>query len=204
MEDIILNAYERPSKKFKEMGFIPGVIYGDSMKETTPVKFKFQALQKVINQHGEHAKIWVMLNGEKKFGFIKEVQKHPVSRILQHIDVQAVSKDHEVKMQVPIVFQGEEALNSKQLQLQVQKTIVEVVGKVGDIPDNIVINVSEMDASDSINTDNLNLNENIRIVNEDEVYASIVHPTLRTEEEETPAAEGAEQAEGVEENKEEE
>ncbi len=204
MEDIILNAYERPSKKFKEMGFIPGVIYGDSMKETTPVKFKFQALQKVINQHGEHAKIWVMLNGEKKFGFIKEVQKHPVSRILQHIDVQAVSKDHEVKMQVPIVFQGEEALNSKQLQLQVQKTIVEVVGKVRDIPDNIVINVSEMDASDSINTDNLNLNENIRIVNEDEVYASIVHPTLRTEEEETPAAESAEQAEGVEENKEEE
>lgn len=204
MEDIILNAYDRPRKKYKEMGFVPGVIYGDSMKETTPVKFQFQSLQKLLNKYGEHAKIWIMLNGEKKYGFIKEVQKHPISQNLQHIDVQAVSKNHEVKMQVPIVFQGEEALNSKKLQLQVQKTVVEVIGKMGDIPDNIVIDVSEMDASDSINTDNLNLNSDIKITHEDEIYASIVHPTVRTDETEAQEESQAlsEADESVEENKE--
>lgn len=207
MEDIILNAYERQKiRKFKEKGFIPGVIYGDSMKETTPVKFQFQALQKLLNRYGDHAKIWVMINGEKKFGFIKDVQKHPVSHNLQHIDVQAVSKDHEVKIQVPIVFHGEEALNSKLLQLQVQKNIVDIMGKVGDIPDNIVIDVSEMDASDAVTEEHLSLNENIKLIHEGEIYATIAHPKLKMEESETAEeeAETTQEPKAVEERKDEE
>ncbi|MBU3104358.1 50S ribosomal protein L25 [Clostridium gasigenes] len=176
MEKNILNAFERTtkSKRFKENGFIAGVIYGDNVTEATSVKFEESSLRKILAKHGSNAKVWVKYGEGKKFGFIKEIQRHPVTAKITHIDVQLVSKDHEIKLQLPIEFKGEKNLGANLLKLNIQKTEIDVFGKMALMPDVVVIDVSEKKLGDTITIKNFNLDKEIKISdNEDEIYATI-------------------------------
>ena len=176
MEKITLNAFERNTqpKKMKENGFIAGVIYGDSVKEANSVKFEEAALRAILTKHGSNAKVWVKYGESKKFGFVKEIQRHPVTARIIHVDIQLVSKNHEIKLQLPIIFNGEEALYSKQLQLNIHKSDIEVFGKMALMPDTIAFDVSQKEIGDTITINDFNLNKEIKISdNEKEIYAVI-------------------------------
>jgi len=184
MEEIILEGIERAKKtgKFKESGFVPGVLYGDSVAGATSVKFEEKALNKVLSSHGANTKIWVNIKDNKKFGFIKEVQREPLSRKVSHIDVQIVSKDHEIKLQIPINFKGEENLKSRQLQLQIHKAEIHVFGKMALIPDKIEVDVSEMNLGDTIILNDFGLDKMLKIESDDAFYATIVNLKVQLEE----------------------
>ena len=176
MEKVILNAFERIAKhkKLREEGFIAGVIYGDSVKEATSVKFEEMPLKKVLGKHGSNAKVWVKIGEDMKFGFIKEIQRDPVTAKIIHIDVQLVSKDHQVKLQLHIAFKGEENLTPKQLQLQIHKSEVDVVGRMDLMPDSLSIDVSQMKLGDTITIKEFNLDKLIKVSDkEDEIYAAV-------------------------------
>ncbi|MBX4260598.1 50S ribosomal protein L25 [Clostridium estertheticum] len=185
MEQVILNALERTTsnKKFNEDGFIAGVMYGDGSTDATSVKFELVPLRKILVKHGSNAKVVVKYGEEEKTGFIKEIQRHPVTAKITHIDVQLVSKDHEIKLQLPISYKGEENLISQRLQLQVQKSEIDVFGKMAIMPDALSVDVSQMALGDSITIKNFDLNKEIRVTDkEDEVYASITQMKEEVEE----------------------
>ena len=182
MEKIFLQATERTIQpgKFRESGFVPGVLFGDGVTESTPVKFEELALKKVLAIHGHNAKGWIMLNNNKKFGVIKEVQKHPVTGKLIHIAVQIVSKEHELKLQIPIVFKGMDDLKQRLLQLQVYRSEITVSGKMDFMLDAIYVDVSEKKLGDTITLSELNLNKQLKVSEKDDiVYGIIIN--LRTQ-----------------------
>lgn len=188
MEQIILNAVKREkgNKKFKEEGFLPGVIYGDSIAKADSVKFVETELKKILTLHGSNVKLWIQCGESKKFGLIKEIQRHPVTNKITHIDIQLVSKDHEIKLQIAIIFKGESALAKKQLQLQVHKSEIDVVGKIDSVPEAIHVDVSEKNPGDTITSKDFELGEGIKIDKENEVYATITRVVIEeVEEEET-------------------
>ena len=176
MEEMILTAFERVvgNKKFKEEGFIAGVFYGSNTKEATSVKFEEVTLRKILTKHGSNAKVWIKYGEDKMFGFIKEMQRHPVSAKINHVDVQLVSQNQEMKMQIHIAFQGEENLTNQRLLLQVQKTDVDVFGKMHLMPDALSIDVSQLQLGDTVTIKDFTIDSQIKVTdNEDEVYASI-------------------------------
>lgn len=194
MQEVILEAVERvkQSGKFKEDGYVPGVLYGDGITNAASVKFDEKALNKILSEHGPNAKIWINYMDSKKFGFIKEVQRKPMSAAVMHLDVQIVSKDHEIKRQIPIIYKGEDTLKTRQLQLQVYKTDITVFGKIAVIPDSVYVDVSESQLGDTITFSNLNLDDILKNENEDTVFGMIIsirnqisEPTAETESTET-------------------
>ena len=176
MEEILLQAIERTKKhgKFRESGFVPGVLFGDNIAVSTMVKFEESALIKVLDSHGSNAKGWINLNDNKKFGFIKEIQRHPVSGKVIHISVQIVSYDHELKLQIPIAFKGKDELRQRQLQLQVYKPEITVLGKMDFMLDAIHVDVSEMNLGDTITLNNLNLPKELKVSDIDDVVYGII------------------------------
>ncbi|MGH4050054.1 MAG: 50S ribosomal protein L25 [Clostridium sp.] len=177
MEKIILNAFERTigNKKFKEEGFIAGVFYGGGVKEATPVKFETVELKKILGKHGSNAKVWIKYGDDTKFGFVKEIQRHPVSAMINHIDIQLVSKGQEVKVQLPITFNGEDNIIDNLLQLNIYKSEIDVSGNMQLMPDGVSIDVSQMKLGDTITIKDFDLDAKIKITdNEDEVYAAVV------------------------------
>lgn len=176
MVENILNAFERSieHKKFKESGFIAGVIYGDGVIKSEPVKFEEVPLRKILMSHGSNAKIWIKSGQDKKYGFIKEIQRHPVTAKIIHVDVQLVSSDHEIKLLLPIVFKGEESLTANLLQFKVYKSDIDVTGKMALLPDSVTIDLSEKILGDSITIKDFALDKQIKINDKpDEVYAVV-------------------------------
>lgn len=197
MEETILNAVERTMqpKQCREAGFTPGVLYGDSVKNAITVQFETTNLKKIIATHGSNAKVWITYDGNKKFGYIKEVQRHPVTATVIHTDIFIVSQDREVSMQIPISFEGRDNLDN--VLLQIHKSEVELLGKIALMPEAIIVDVSTMVLGDTITSTNFNLNEQLKVTeNENEIYGIITPlPVLVEEPETVVAAETESQAE---------
>ncbi|MDD2499136.1 MAG: 50S ribosomal protein L25 [Desulfitobacteriaceae bacterium] len=186
MEETILNALERTEKPkiVRAAGFIPGVIYGDGVAQASSVKFEAMALNKILTKHGSNAKVWVKYGSNKRFGFIKDIQRNPIEGKVIHIDVQLVSEDQEVRMQLPITFNGRAELEHKSLFLQVNKSDIEVLGKASLIPDGVVFDVSEKQLGDTVTIDDFNLDKQIKANDrEDEIYAVVIAQKQQIEEE---------------------
>ena len=198
MEEIILNAIARQktSARFRELGFVPGVIYGDNIPAGSNVKFDEKALRTIINKHGSNANITVVFNDKKNVGFIKEIQRKPITGALVHVDIQVVSKEHEIKRQIPIVFNGEDILMSKNLQLNIAKSELLVFGKIALMPDTLFVDVSEMEIKDSITCANFVLDKSLKIEEPDVIYAVVSEQKINYVEE--PDAEVATETEETE------
>ena len=175
MEATTLKATERSEKpnKVRKAGFTPGVLNGPGTTSAS-VQFDSITLNRTIIKHGMNAKIWVELGSEKKFGYIKEVQTHPVERKILHVTIQMVTKDQEIKMQLPITFHGSAELEQKFLHIHVTKAEVEVIGKAAQIPETIDVDVSKKEVDDNVTASDLHLPKEIKILDsENEVYAII-------------------------------
>lgn len=176
MEKVILNAFERTSrpKILRENGFIPGVIYGDNVLGATAVQFEEMPLKRILSQHGSNAKVWVSYLEYNKFGFIKEIQRHPLTAKIINIAVQLVSTTQEIKLKLPIVFSGEESLASKLFELHIFKSEIDVIGKMSLMPDMVSMDVSEKEPGYNITIKDFDLDKHIKINDkEDEIYGVI-------------------------------
>lgn len=181
IEVTVLNAIDRgkQSGKFREKGFVSGVLYGDNIAGAKSVKFETAAINKIIASHGSNAKVWINYNGNKKFGFIKEVQRDAISGRIIHLDVHIVSKDHEVKLQIPVTIKGEDVLTAKNLQIQMYKSELTVMGMINLMPQEIEVDVSNMKLGDSITSSNVNLDKRLRVSEqEDAVYGMIINQPI--------------------------
>ncbi len=175
MVETTIKALERSEKpnKVRSAGFTPGVLNGPGTASTT-VKFDTLALNKIISKHGTNAKMWVEIGGEKIFGFVKEIQKHPVEGRIIHVAVQLVSKDQEVKMQLPISFHGVSELERRLMKVQVYKAEVEVFGKTAFMPDSLVVDVAEKEIGAEITAADFIVPAELKILDADnEIYAII-------------------------------
>lgn len=175
MEEIILKAMARSGspKQARHAGFIPGVLNAHDTTSTA-IQFEAAALNKIIAKHGTNAKIWVEIDTEKKFGFIKEVQYHPVEGKVIHVSIQMISKDQDVKMQLPINYHGRDILEAKLLQLQIYKSEIEVIGKAETMPDAISVDISKRELGETITAGDLKLPPELKNLDpEHEIYAVI-------------------------------
>ena len=175
MEEIILNAMERDEKpkKARRDGFVPGVLNGPGANSTS-VKFQSAELDRVIAKHGTNAKLWVKLGDEKKYGFIKELQRHPVEEKVMHIAIQLVEKDQKVKRLLPITFNGQTELEHKLMMLQILKPDVEVEGIATLIPNEVTVDAAKKKFNDDITSADFNIPAEVKILDpQGEVYAVV-------------------------------
>jgi large subunit ribosomal protein L25 len=175
MEKIILKAVKRTEspKKVRNTGFIPGVL-NEHDTTSTPVQFDGASLSKILIKHGPNAKLWVEMGTKKRFGFIKEVQKHPVEGKVLHVSIQLLAKDEAIKMHLPLQFHGIEQLTHRSLRLHVVKTDIEVEGNATLMPDAIAVDVSERHLDDTVTAAEFHLPADIRISDaKDQIYAVI-------------------------------
>ena len=107
---------------------------------------------------------------------LRKYKKILYSGNVTHIDVQIVSKDHELKIQIPIVFKGEDDLKRRQLKLQVYKSEITVFGKMAMMLDAIYVDVSEKELGDTITLNNFDLDKKLKVIDkEDTVYGIIIN-----------------------------
>lgn len=187
MSDTILRAEIRneAARKVRNEGFVPGVMYGTGVENGMSVKFDELSLNKTLKRQGMNPRMEIILDDEKKNVLIKEVQKDPVKGNILHVDLQAIAVDEIIRTTIPVIFEGREEVENRQLLLEVYLFEIEVSGPANIIPESITVDVSGNEAGHTVTMNDIELDEKITpITSFDEVLAVIAIPKAEEEIEE--------------------
>ncbi|TJX13193.1 50S ribosomal protein L25 [Tissierella creatinini] len=131
-------------RKLRNNNILPGVIYSRG-QDTKVVGVNNAEFIKVFKDAGSSSIIYLDLNGESIPVIAKDVQRHPLSGHVTHIDFQRLKMDEKIKMNIPIVL-----LNRDNIKLQPSLLLqlldqVEIECLPTYIPKTADIDVEDMD-----------------------------------------------------------
>lgn len=190
-----------PTNRLRRQGFIPGIIYGHQTSGL-PVAIGESEFRRVDVGTGQVFKVVVEGEGEHSV-LIREMQKHPVSQRVIHVDLLEVSMDEPINTIVPIRIDGEAKGEKAGGILQYGIREVEINCLPADIPEAIEVDISELEIGDQVKVEDLVPPAGVTILTDPEqlvisVITAQVEETVDEEApegEETAAPEAAEAAE---------
>lgn len=198
MKKMPLTVYKRDSsrkselKKIRMNNLVPGIIYGEGLKENLPISINKKDLIKLLRLKREEdflVEIEVNEDKSKYVALIKDEQYHPVTDEIIHIDFHSVSLEKEITAKVPIHFVGEPKGVKEGGVLYKALHELEVEAKPLDLPSFIEVDISELEIGDSIHIEDLKVPSNVKILNEP--FETVVSVTTVEEEVEVPKEEVA-------------
>lgn len=149
------------SKKLRQTGKVPCVIYGG--KEAVHFEAPELAFSKVVYTPNFNI-VDISVDGNNYKTILKDLQFHPVTDKILHVDFQELNDDRKITVEVPIVFEGlsEGVKEGGKLMPKLRKLKVKAFPK--NLIDEIKVDVTELLLGKSINVSEISL-ENIEIMN---------------------------------------
>jgi len=129
--------------------------------------------------------------GKSYKAVMKEIQFHPVSDRLQHIDFMQVSEDKPVTIDIPLKITGESSGVKAGGKLRVKRRTLKVKGLTKYIPDHMTIDITGLGIGQSVKIGDLNY-ENLDIIDNKRAMIVAVEVSRVSLKEEEAAAPGAE------------
>ena len=132
---------KRALKAMRKNDEIPAVLYGG--EKVVHFAVTNDAVRKLVYTP-EIFVVELTIDGETTMAIMKEIQFHPVSDKILHMDFLAVSKEKPVEMEVPVALEGhaEGVKAGGKLTLQMRKLRVKAI--YDQIPEKLVINVDNL------------------------------------------------------------
>ena len=132
---------KRALKAMRKNDEIPAVLYGG--EKVVHFAVTNDAVRKLVYTP-EIFVVELTIDGETTMAIMKEIQFHPVSDKILHMDFLAVSKEKPVEMEVPVTLEGhaEGVKAGGKLTLQMRKLRVKAI--YDQIPEKLVINVDNL------------------------------------------------------------
>jgi len=179
------------SRKLKREGFIPAILYSKDIN--LKISIKKEELLKLMHLHPSLESIMIELcnqdSEETYTSIVKDIQYHPLSDEIIHIDFKKISLHEKIRVKVPVIPKGE-AKGVKQggiLEHFLREVEIECLPQ--DAPEKVEIDVSELDIGDVFHIEDLKLPSNLKVVEDPkEVIFTCVAPH-KEEEEEKPVEE---------------
>ena len=207
MDGLTLTAVPRTvtGKKVKVLrrgGVVPIHMFGRGI-ESQSLQAESRILSVVLPQAGTNVPITIDVDGQdgENVCFVRQVQRHPVSEALLHVDFQRVDVSQKVTAEVPLHIEGvSPAVEDMEGTLLQTLASISVEALPMSMPASFIVDSSGLDDFDkTIRVATLQTDGEVTILNDpDEMIATVVRP--RVEEEEAPADEELEglEEEGVE------
>src|SRR3972149_2594389 len=148
-DKLFLDAEKREifGKKLKKMrhgGKKPANIYGPHFKSLS-ISLESKDFNKVYRIAEETGIVYVKVDKQEIPALIKNVQIHPVSHLLLHIDLRKVDLTQQIETQVPIKIVGESpAVKEKGGVLLTQTDEITVEALPQDIPHQVELDISKL------------------------------------------------------------
>ena len=176
---------------------VPAVVYGDS-KEPVTISLSARDINVEYNKGHMFTQLCDLeVGNDKHLVLARDVQLHPVTDVVMHVDFLRVTPKTKIAVDVPVHFINEEkspGLEAKGV-LNVVRHTVELVCAATNIPEQIEVNLEGKEQGDSVNVSDAALPEGTKPVIDDRDFtiATILAPRL-AEEEPSDEADGEEAA----------
>jgi large subunit ribosomal protein L25 len=176
MKTVALTGELRPnlgskySNALRNEGKVPCVLYGEgNLIHFFVYSPDFKALVYTPNTY----KVQLTIEGKKYMAILQDMQFHPVNEAIMHADFLSVTDIKPVTVTIPITVSGNSPgvrAGGKLIQ-KIQR--VKIKGLISHIPDNIDINIDQLDLGQSIKVKDLSIS-NVEILdNKDNAVVSV-------------------------------
>nr|WP_289038355.1 50S ribosomal protein L25/general stress protein Ctc [uncultured Allobacillus sp.] len=169
------------TKSLRSEGQIPGVLYGKG-KEPVNISVDGIDLIKKVRDEGRNAVFSVKLdNGNAYDAMLYDYQQDAIKGELTHVDFYMVDMSQEVDVEVYIRLEGE-AVGEKDGGVRQQPMhVLNIRSTPGNIPEEILIDISELNIGDVITVGDLKGDKNYEIMDEDETTIITILPPQQEE-----------------------
>ncbi len=141
------------SRRLRAQGFVPAVLYGESMATTPLVLAKKDIVQIMRLETGENTIFKVAVDADTYDAMIKDMQVDPATDELLHVDLIRISMDKPIRVTVPVVHRGEPiGVKTEGGFIDFVTREVEVECLPRDIPESLGIDISELHINQSYKT----------------------------------------------------
>jgi large subunit ribosomal protein L25 len=186
MKSVSLTAFPRTQtrrgevKKLRATGRVPAVVYGGKTKPQN-LEIKTEELENLIH-HSASENVLVDLsvgNDGKRLALVQEIQHHPLSGKVLHVDLHEVAADEKVTIMVPVESTGE-AVGVKTgggvLEHVLFKIKVRALPK--NLPEVISVDVSALEIGQSIHLGDIKAPEGVELLGDKHISVLAVAAPL--------------------------
>jgi large subunit ribosomal protein L25 len=168
---------------------IPAVMYGHG---TEPVHITLPGHETMMALKVANVLLTIEIDGKDQLALAKDIQRHPVRPVIEHVDLVVVRKGEKVTVDVPVHVVGEAFVETV---VSLENNTVELAVEATHIPERLDVSVEGLKAGTRIHASDLVLPEGAELVTEADIL--IVNITQAITAEELEAEMAAELAELV-------
>ncbi len=194
------------ARQARRDGLVPGIIFGGDV-DPLPIQMDFNKLLTMLRKGRFKATLFNMkVEGHDDVRVIcRDVQRHVVKDLPTHVDFMRLKRTTKINLYINVEVAGEEECPGlkKGGTLNLVRSEVELIVTAADIPESIVVDISELEIGDNATIANVKLPEGCKpVIDRDFVIAQVSAPSglASSSNDDEDGAEGeAEAAEGGEE-----
>jgi large subunit ribosomal protein L25 len=192
------------ARRTRRAGRIPAVLYGHG-QDVVHLSLPAREFAAALRNGGANALLTIVLDGKEQLALTKAVQRDPLKRTHEHIDLLLVRRGEKTTVEVPIIIVGEVAPDTIPNH---QLSTVSIEADATQLPDSIEVDVTGRSAGQNITAGDLVLPRGATLITDAEslVIGFLGAPTaeaLEAELAELEAEAGIEREESEEEKAEE-
>ena len=173
------------SNRLRVKGFVPAVLYSHGNTETLNVPVK--AFKSIFKGHISES-VLLDLNitnkpeDSKLQAFVKDYDVDPVTSEIMHIDFYKVTAGEKIRTVVKIEIEGTPKGVREGGVLEVFERELEIECLPKDLPERVVVNVSDLGINDSIHVADIKIGESVKFLGSlERAIASVVIPQVKEE-----------------------
>lgn len=166
------------NKKLRKEELIPAVLYQKG-KDNQLLTLVAKELDKAIYEAGTSSIITLDIEGTKKKVLIKDFQRHSYKNMYVHVDLLGVNMDEKLKVNVPVVLLNRDEIYLQPSVLMQSLNEIEIECLPSDIPQQVEIDVQNMQYGDTFLVKDLDVanNEEITVLTDlEEIVCSLQEP----------------------------
>ena len=183
------------SRRLRRQGKVPAIIYGGGRKPRAVVLDHARLLRE-MEQEAFYTSILTLTLGEvSQPVVVKDLQRHPSRRQVLHLDFLRIREDEKISLNVPLHFLGGDVavgVREQGGEVSVQLTEVEVSCLPKDLPENIEVDISELELNQRLHLTDIEIPQGVELpalVQDLDPSIVTIIPRRREEEDEVPELE---------------
>ena len=183
------------ARRARREGQVPAVLYGHKT-EPRHLLLGAREFAAILRYSGTNALLTIDIDGEDHLALPKQIDIHPLTRIIEHTDLLVVKKGEKVVVEVSVIVTGEAAPGTL---LTNDADYIEIDVEATHIPEELHVSVEGAVAGTQITASDVELPAGASLISDpDLLLVNVIEaPTESDMDSEDEAAEGAEATEGA-------
>ncbi|MEX0848103.1 MAG: 50S ribosomal protein L25 [Ilumatobacteraceae bacterium] len=158
------------SRRLRAEGQIPAVLYGRGMSPVSVTVDRRDLRLALSGPAGSNTVLDLQVDGTSYPAVIKEMQRHPIRRTVNHIDFFQVNMNEEITVSVSIRLEGEaKAVQAEGGLVDPAVDSVEVLTTPNNMPNEFVIDITDLKPGDVIRLADLPLPAGVTVTGDPEM-----------------------------------